>query len=502
MNSSILKSLEQGNLVLKSGVLDKALSKIQTHGNQVSGLEFKPYHEGIYTIVVFAAPSCRLDSAASTLMSGSEDQNPFHFLCSEKNPSFPLHTPAYQLFDSVRKDLIHLRSELIELLKSKEQVIITGAALGGSVASLFTLWLTEKVEPKFKRPLCITFGSAFIGDDKLQQILEDSWRNSCFLHVADAAQTPVNKYFKPFGTFLIWVGSQCVCIDDPMTVTELLGGPNTDVVDYGEVPGRLAQPVVVDSTLTIDDGVFSRMAERAENKKRRFDRLQKLIDMKINMIYFEWDKKKSKKLKMGFYDWYRTMESCPSQDKVDAQKRKTELNEYWKELVEEVKKMPQSEKALFKTRSLLAANNYRRMVEPLDIAEYYLSGKTDYQTTGRSPHYAVLEKLFKAENINPDRPKNSDLSDLLTFDSCFWAKVEEAMILTKTQVVSRELMTFEEDVWEMIRKREVSPEIFLEGSSFMKWWREYKEIRAVHSPPSYFTEFMINGEYKTYGQAC
>lgn len=106
------KSLEQGNLVLKSGVLDKALSKIQTHGNQVSGLEFKPYHEGIYTIVVFAAPSCRLDSAASTLMSGSEDQNPFHFLCSEKNPSFPLHTPAYQLFDSVRKDLIHLRSEV------------------------------------------------------------------------------------------------------------------------------------------------------------------------------------------------------------------------------------------------------------------------------------------------------------------------------------------------------------------------------------------------------
>ena len=126
----------------------------------------------------------------------------------------------------------------LQLLEFKKPVIITGAALGGSIASLFTLWLLEKVEPKLKRPLCITFGSPFIGDAKLQQILENSVRNSCFLHVADATQTPTTEGFKPFGTYLICNGSGCDCIDDPKAVMGLLLGGGTDLQgwrDYGEV---------------------------------------------------------------------------------------------------------------------------------------------------------------------------------------------------------------------------------------------------------------------------
>ncbi|KAL0709523.1 hypothetical protein Bca4012_016501 [Brassica carinata] len=519
-SSTLRKCLEQGKFVSKSGLVDKAWSKIPTHGNQVPGLDIKTYEEGIYTIVVFAAPSCRLDSAASTRLSGPEDQNPFHFLCSENVSSFSLHTPAYQLFVSAfQNNLVELKSKLLGLLQSKEQVskeqvskeqvIITGAALGGSVASLFTLWLLEKVEPKFKRPLCITFGSPLIGDASLQQILENSLSNSCFLHVADAAQTPINARFKPFGTFLICVGSECICIDDPETVMELLGGANADEVvlrDYGEVLGRLVQPLAVDTRPMVDDGAIDRMVERAENKKPRYDPLIKLNHMKILMMDLERCKKKCKEFKMGFYDWYRTpMGFHPSTVKMDTEKLRIELNDYWKELVEEVKKMPQSEKARLKKRSLFSANNYRRMVEPLDIAAYYRDGGKEYRTTGRSPHYVVLEKLFKAEEINPDRPGNSDLSDLLTFDSCFWADVEEAMRVTNAlKVVGREVLLekFEKDVGEMLKKREVSPEIFLEKSSFMNWWKEYKEIRAVHSPSNYFTRFMTNGEYKTYGKAC
>ncbi|WZZ38351.1 hypothetical protein YC2023_034610 [Brassica napus] len=510
----VQKCLELGKLVSNSGVLDKAWSKISAaHGNQVSGLEFKPYHEGIYTIVVFVAPSFPFDSAASTPLSGPEGQNPFHFLRSENIFSFSLHKPAYQLFVSANKNnLTELKLELLGLLKSKKHVIITGAALGGSVASLFTLWLLESVEPNFKRPLCITFGSPLLGDASLQQILENSLWNSCFLHVvADAAQTPVNTNFKPFGTFLIWVGSQCVCIDDPVTVTELLGGANADEIvwrDYSEVLGRLVQPVAVETRLMVDDGVFNRMAERAENKKPRFDPLIKLNDMKIHMIYFEWYKKICKKMKIGYYDHFKT------QLVFSYENRRRELNDYWKELVEEVEKTPQSEKSLLKTRSLLSGHNYRRMIEPLDIATYYRDGGKEYRNS-RPRHYVTLEKWFKAgvedEKIpSPARPPGSDLSDLLTFDSCFWADVQEAMRVTdalalKTQVVGREellekLMRFEEYVGEMLKKREVSPEIFLEGSSFMKWWREYKEIRALHSPPSYFTQFMIQRKYESYGK--
>ncbi|XP_018473688.2 senescence-associated carboxylesterase 101 isoform X1 [Raphanus sativus] len=527
MDSFSLKYLEPGKLMLNSGLLQKSWRRISeayesTNRNQAPGLVFKTYQEARYTIVVFVAQPIHtnypLDSVLTPL-SGTPDQNPFHFLCLEKIPlenipSFSLHTPAYQLFDSAKNDLIHLKSEL---LKSEKHVIITGAVLGGSVASLFTLWLLETIDPKLRRPLCITFGSPLIGDAKLQQILENSLRNSCFLHVADAAQPLITQGFKPFGTFLICLGSQYICIDDPETVTELLSGVNNgDVLlgwrDYGQVLGRLAQPSAVDPRLMIDDGVINRMAERAEKKKLRYDPLTKLNHMKIEMMYLEWYKKKSE---MGYYDRFKTMMKSPNST-VDMvfQRRKKELNEYWRSLVAEVEKMPQSEKSLLKTRSLFAGNNYRRIVEPLDIAEYYLSGKREYRTTGRSRHYEMLEKWFEAEKIKqkikPVRWEGRDLSDLLMFDSCFWAEVEEAILLNNdlsTQLVGREvlfekLMRFEEYVWKMIEKREVSPEIFLEESSFMKWWREYKEIKGLHAPPTYFTEFMNSRRYQSYGKAC
>ncbi|KAF8106234.1 hypothetical protein N665_0145s0048 [Sinapis alba] len=527
MDFSSLKGFELGKLVLSSGLLHKSWNKISelrasAHLNQTTrpGLGIKIFQETKYTVVVFVAPpiniTCPLNSA-STPLSGSQDQNPFHFLCSEKISSFSLHTPAFQLFVSAYKNnLFHLKTKLLHLIESNKPVIITGAALGGSVASLFTLWLLETVEPTLKRPLCITFGSPLIGDAKLQEILENSLRNSCFLHVAYASQTPVNTDFKPFGTFLICFESECICIDDPEAVMELLGSANADHVvdsiDYGAVLDRLDQTVMEDSRLMIDD-VVTRMEERAEKKKLRYDQLKKLNDIKISMIYIEWYKKRSKMDKIGYYDRFKThITSSASPFDIDIEKRKREVNDYWRSLVEEVEKKPQSEKSVLKTRSLFSGNNYRRMVEPLDIAEYYHNGGREYRASGRSRHYVMLEKWFKEEEIEPFiRCEKRDLSDLLTFDSCFWSEVEEALNVVKClkrqdgerEVLLRKLVRFEEYVWEMIRKREVSPEIFLEKSSFMKWWKEYKEIiKGFHSSsPSDLTKFMDTRLYERYGQA-
>uniref|UniRef100_A0A0D3EFF4 Fungal lipase-type domain-containing protein n=1 Tax=Brassica oleracea var. oleracea TaxID=109376 RepID=A0A0D3EFF4_BRAOL len=248
MDSYSLNCTELGKLVLSSGLLSTSWSKISemhesSHQPKDSALEFNVYRETTFVFVVFSAPPVCGDASlnsGSTLVSDvtSQDANLFSFLCSKKTPSFSLHTHALQLFASAVTEnnrLIDLKSELLEF---KKPVIITGAALGGSIASLFTLWLLEKVEPKLKRPLCITFGSPFIGDAKLQQILENSVRNSCFLHVADATQTPTTEGFKPFGTYLICNGSGCDCIDDPKAVMGLLLGGGTDLQgwrDYGEV---------------------------------------------------------------------------------------------------------------------------------------------------------------------------------------------------------------------------------------------------------------------------
>lgn len=115
------KCLEFGKLVLKSDLLPNSWSKISevyesTNRNQDSSLKIKIYPETKYTTVVFDAPLLRTNypsDSASTTLSGTPDQNPFHFLYLEKIPSFSIHAPAYQLFDSAKNDLIHLKSEVI-----------------------------------------------------------------------------------------------------------------------------------------------------------------------------------------------------------------------------------------------------------------------------------------------------------------------------------------------------------------------------------------------------
>ncbi|XP_024012690.1 senescence-associated carboxylesterase 101 isoform X2 [Eutrema salsugineum] len=550
MDSSSLKGIELGKLILTSGLLDSSWTKI-SEIQKSSSRGFKIYQEAKFTFVVFSAPPISRNgsyasASAPTPVPGPEPEapNPFHFLCSETTPSFTLHTPAFELFNKYLPDF---KSELLidseqmsytsasspvpdqdpeskvnnktipqlklEFLESKKPVIITGAGLGGSVASLFTLWMLETVKPGQKFPLCITFGSPFVGDARLRQNLENSVSKSCFLHVADAAQTPITEGFKPFGTYLICNDqTECVCIEDPEAVMELLKGVNSDLVeDYGEILHRLNQSVLSmeDSGLMSDD-LIKRMKERAE-KKVRFDPFKKLNDMKILMAYLEWYKKVSRWDKNGYYDQYRLQIPTKAKANIKVEAFKKELNGYWTSVVEDAKKKPQSDISILKRRFLFAGNNYRRMIEPLDIAEYYRNCKTEYLETssvegGRSSHYVMLEKWFGNASIEPFRCENRDLSDLLTFDSCFWAEVEEALVVInemKThegmtdEVSIAKLVKFEEYVWEMIGKREVSPEIFLEKSSFMKWWKQYKEIS---DSPSEFTNFMNTGKYESYGQ--
>ncbi|CAH8271125.1 unnamed protein product [Arabidopsis lyrata] len=520
-SSSSLKCSALGKLVLSSGLLHSSWSKISEihkspYSNQDSGLGIKIYREEKFTLVVFVAPPIFTSSSDSTLLPGKENENPFPFLCSEINPSFSLHTPALNLFTSAYKSLTNLQSELLQTLKSEKPVIITGASLGGSVASLYTLWLLDTIDPKLKRPLCITFGSPLIGDVSLQEILENSVRNSCFLHVVAAAQTRFKSdFFKPFGTFLICFDSGCVCIEDPEAVTELLNGVHdSEQVDYGQVLRRLDQSMlsIADSTF-VPEAVIKGMEKRAEMKDLRFDMFKKLNDMKISMAYIEWYKKECRKVKIGYYDRFKTQHAFPSSEfDIKIKNHKLELNRYWRSVVEEVEKKPQSDISILKRRFLYSGNNYRRMIEPLDIAEYYLEGGKEYRTSGRSRQYVMLEKWFGMELIEKERRQNRDLSDLLTFDSCFWAEVEDSMIVINQlnttvgmsddarEALTRKLVKFKEYVWEMIRKREVSPEIFLEKSSFMKWWKEYKKIKGSNSPPSYFTEYMNTGKYESYGK--
>ena len=105
-------------------------------------------------------------------------------------------------------------------------LIVTGKGLGGSIASLFTISLLDKIGSTKNRPLCVTFGSPLVGDKKLQQAISRSsnW-NSCFIHVV-SCNDPLPRLFvtnyMPFGTFLFCSESDSTCFENPTSNLEII----------------------------------------------------------------------------------------------------------------------------------------------------------------------------------------------------------------------------------------------------------------------------------------
>lgn len=98
----------------------------------------------------------------------------------------------------------------------------------------------------------------------------------------------------------------------------------------------------------------------------------------------------------------------------------------------------------------------------------------------------------------------------MTENSLFWAKVEDAIRSCRllesggsSNSFEREnLIDFEEYAMGLIEECKVSPDIFLERSSYMKWWREYVEILAKQmmgdSHESRLVDFMRGEHYRNY----
>ena len=245
-------------------------------------------------------------------------------------------------------------------------------------------------------------------------------------------------------------------------------------------------------------------------KKQVFDPSKELNDMKVLLAYQEWYKKWSKNNKNGYYDNYKN----PSRTSdFDITKHMKALTCYWEKVVDEAKKRPQTIGATLRTRWLFAGTNYQRMIEPLFIAEYYKEpSRRDYINLERPKHFKSLEQWLKetpkpASVLNDMKKKN--VASILTEDPLFWAYVEEALIscqilrrressVEEKESAKHNLIKFENYVYSLMKNYSVSPEIFLPESSFMKWWREYKEIMGT-SYSSLLTDLMKNDKnYKAY----
>ncbi|XP_075636520.1 senescence-associated carboxylesterase 101-like isoform X2 [Castanea sativa] len=572
------------NFVISSGVLNQSLATVQDlHGeiinqNEHPVVRHKVSQQSNCTIIAFSSwPGCgkeyiqeRGDLVSSTLKESSPH---FNFLSTKTNPDFSINKAALELFDSISDSLPTLKSQI----DNSKILIITGNSLGGSVVTLFTLWLLETIDFSItKRPLCITFGAPLVGDNGLQNaILKYPTWNSCFLHVV-SDQDPVPRVlisphnppatesasqtnvYKPFGTFLLCSESGCACFEDSQTILDLLRAtyseapgnqnPNQVLELYREIVEYLNRKVICGDTtgllqwttpplragIIIQLVAIGLIRPQPQGQNNGLDNLiteiekqemelimskgqgnpsKTLNEIKIRMAYFEWYKKYCKEKRIGYYDSFK---NGSSKTDIEVVKFKTILTRYWEGEVDEAEKKPQKEGAPFRTGWLGAGTNFRRMIEPLDIAEYYNKGLKDYINQGRPKHYKQLEQWLKEiEKLasNPSQLKKQNVASSLTEDSCFWAHVEEARISCKLlssresstgekELSKHNLIEFENYVLSLMKNYAVSPEIFLPQSSFMQWWKEYEEIvrkgimgASYHSP---LTDLMKNRSYQNY----
>ncbi|XP_019427196.1 PREDICTED: LOW QUALITY PROTEIN: senescence-associated carboxylesterase 101-like [Lupinus angustifolius] len=381
----------------------------------------------------------------------------------------------------------HILTQLKDEIPSSNTLIVTEIRVAGSVASLFTLSLLDSCGSGKSRPLRITFGDPLLETKNCNKpyISRSSTWNSCFINVVSHKDplpsifiTNQTSSYMPFGTFLLASDAGSTSSENPDLILELLVaiGSTQDFkpqgfqsVEYGHVVESLYRKVICkelsahdenislsDSLLASiklqllaleltpliqlpeyqDNSILTRMKDLEEKfitlRKTSFDPSRKLNVLKKDMAQLEWYKKKTKNEGVGYYDSFRNMYSQWDHDIIGFHKN---LTRCWEKMVEEADMEPQKEGAQFRSRWLYAGTNYRRMVEPLIISQYYRDKGQDY----------VNKKRYKA-----------------------------------------------------LKNYEVSPEIFLPKSSYMSWWKEYKAIKGS-SYDSTLASFMGNTRnYKQY----
>ncbi|KAL3723187.1 hypothetical protein ACJRO7_035375 [Eucalyptus globulus] len=567
--------LDLANLAVSSGILGDSWAAISELRSQVDRdhqspsssetVKIQEFEYPGYKVIAFVTPPVAasyryLQEESDLVESSSSEASEFQFLCSKKNPSFAINKAAISLFNSLQDKLSQLKAQVVNPRESIPH-IITGDCLGGSIASLFTLWLLHTLGTETtKRPLCITFGSPLIGDDGFQQAVSQNptW-SACFVHVVHKddcfpkifhPSTMEQSLYKPFGTFLVCSESGSACFEAPKSIIELLAPRSPEsaqIVNYESIIKCLERQLICKShsefsvpvTDLFEAGITAQVAavgllqilpqnmdvdallrdivksekDVLEQKNKAFDPAKDLNDMKVCLANLEWYKKTCENdgRGSGYYDSFKNKMAKRDYNAVKFMRK---LTDYWEQVVENVEKRPQREGEPLRNRWLFGGTNYRRLVEPLHIADYYKWGKRGYMSQWRSKHFKLLKDWLDkhpkqtAKSV-PNDSKMKKIMLSVTEDSCFWAHVEEARISCRllnsggsNSTEIEKLVWFEGYVMNLLKNYSVSTDIFLDSSSYMQWWREYDDILAKQmmgaSHNSQLADFMKNGDLYRY----
>ncbi|XP_021719028.1 protein EDS1L-like isoform X2 [Chenopodium quinoa] len=171
--------------------------------------------------------------------------------------------------------------------------------------------------------------------------------------------------------------------------------------------------------------------------------------------------------KIGYYDAFKMQKHT---EDFHNNIRRLELAGIWDEIIEMLKRNELPDEFEGNKEWIEVGTRYRRLVEPLDIANYYRHLKNEdtgsYMDKGRPSRYRYIQKWrehvekMKAEPVP---------------ESCFWAEVEELCISTRNtqhfENVEERVLHLERNVSLWAQNELLGKDVFLNESSFVQWWK-------------------------------
>ncbi|KAG6633060.1 hypothetical protein I3843_12G021900 [Carya illinoinensis] len=218
-----------------------------------------------------------------------------------------------------------------------------------------------------------------------------------------------------------------------------------------------------------------RSAGELEKRKQRnkADIEAKKRDMEEPMKMLEDYREKNVIPRVGWYDAFKLQET--EQDFI-ANVKRLELAGIWDEIMEKLKRYELPDEFEGEKEWVELGTRYRRLVEPLDIANYYRHSKNEdagaYMERGRPKRYRYTQRW---------REHNLKMAPGASGESHFWAEVEELRGKTSStgefERESAKIQKLAEDVRKWVEEKDLWGDVFLEKSTLVKWWKALPEDR-------------------------
>ncbi|XP_050256474.1 protein EDS1-like [Quercus robur] len=330
--------------------------------------------------------------------------------------------------------------------------------------------------------------------------------------------------YKPFGTFVFCTGNRkLVILSNPDAILQLLFysslldneaecpdvaqrslqqhfGSGNELKDcFNKLDAVLLEsleklPLSADSTTTSSDittinaalkdfGLSTRarlcLCAAGELEKRKIGN-KNSIDLKkadIAMKYLEDYKLSCGRQGLGYYDAFKIQKST---EDFEANVKRLELAGIWDEIIEMLKRYDLPDAFEGEKEWIDLGTKYRRLVEPLDIANFYRHLKYDvsgpYTEKGRPTRYRCTQRWLEHAQRMPAGSCG---------ESCFWADVEELRIKTSSKEgfapFKVKVLQLEEQAKKWINDKVLDRDVLMENSTFVAWWKKQPEPHKLAS---------------------